>query len=115
MPCKYSPGWVNNIFEIKGAAKFKSARAHNEMIATRALSKVFLARWLVLKIFIDVVTEDNQGTLPSSILHDWLLFQLHPADIPSTKVRHTLFDPFTRIISRLSGASQATLTDLVER
>jgi len=113
MPCKYSPGWVNNIFEIKGAAKFKSARAHNEMIATRTLSKVFLACWIVLKTFIDVVKQDNQGTLPSSILHDWLLFQLHPADIPDTEERPTLFDPFTRIVVKLSGASQATLTDLV--
>src|SRR5258706_11321946 len=76
----------------------------------RTLSKVFLARCIVLKTFIDVVSDDNQGKLPSSIRHDWLLFQLHPADIPIIKGPSTLHDPFTHIFWQLSGASQETLS-----
>src|SRR5258706_9485067 len=79
----------------------------------RTLSKVFLARWIVLQTFIDVVSDDNQGKLPSSIRHDWLLFQLHPADIPIIKGPSTLHDPFTHIFWQLSGASQETLSTLV--
>jgi len=108
-----SPGWVNNIFKMKDPTKVKSAHANNEWIATHNLSKVFLACWIVLKTFIDVVKQDNQGTLPSSILHDWLLFQLHPADIHNTEHTPMLSNPFTHIFRQLWDAPQVMLTDLV--
>ena len=110
-----SPGWVNNIFEMEDPAKVKSACVDNETIAMRSLSKVFLARWIVLQTFIDVVNDDNQGKLPSSIRHDWLLFQLHTTDIPTIKGSTMLHDPFTHIFWRLSGASPETLSTLVIR
>ena len=110
---KCSPGWVNNIFEMKDPTKVKLANNQNESIAIRILSKTFLARWIVLHTFIGIVKEDNQGTFPSSILHDWLLFQLHPTDIHNTDELFTNIDPFGRIFHQLSGASQDTLSALI--
>ena len=108
-----SPGWVNNIFEMEDPAKVKSACVYNEKIAMRTLSKVFLARWIVLQTFIDVVKKDNRGKLPSSIRHDWLLFQLHTTDVPTIKGPTMLHDPFTHIFWQLSGASPHTLSTLL--
>ena len=102
---QYSPGWVNDIFEMENPAKDKCARV-NETIAMCTLSKVLLARWIVLQTFIDVVKDDNQGKFPSSIRYDWLLFQLQ------STMPH---DPFTFIFSQLSGASPETLSTLVIR
>ena len=101
------PRWVDNILKMEDPAK---ASVDNETIATRTLSKVFLARWLVLKTFIDVVRDDNQGELPSSIRYDWLLFQLHPGNIKGPTM---VQDPFTHIFWQLSGASQETLDTLI--
>jgi len=88
------------------------ANVLNESITTRILSKVFLARWIVLKTFIHVVMEYNQGTLPSNIRHDWLLFQLRPTD---RRTAIMINDPFTHIFLRLSGASQQTLSTLTDQ
>ena len=109
---QHSPGWVKNIFKMEDPAKFESVRDNNKAIARRTLSKVFLARWIVLETFIKVVMEDNQGKLPSSIRHDWVLFQLHHTDVPITEKPSTLRDPCTHIFGVLSGASIATLTNL---
>jgi len=103
---KDSPKWVYNIFERRDPTR---ANDQNESIATHILSKVFLARWIVLKTFIRVVMEYNQGTLPSNIQHDWLLFQLRPTDSRNTFM---INDPFTHIILQLSGASQGRLATL---
>ena len=103
------PGWKKDIFKTEDPAKVKSAHVYNETIAIRTLSKVFLARWIVLQTFIDVVRDDNQGDLPSSIRHDWLLFQLHPANTSTSMI----YDPFKHIFLQLSGASQETLDTLV--
>ena len=110
-----SPGWVNNIFKMENPAKVNSACLNNERIAMHALDKLFLARWIVLQTFIDVVSDDNQGKLPSSIRHDWLLFQLHHADFPIIKGPSKLRDPFTHIFWGLSGASKGTLTTLINQ
>ena len=110
---KGSPGWVNNIFEMKDPMKVKLANNQNKLIAMRILSKTFSACWIVLHTFIGIVKEDNQGTFPSSILHDWLLFQLHPTDIHNTDELFTNINPFGCIFHQLSGASYETLSTLI--
>ena len=95
---------------MKDPTKVKVANSQNESIAMRILSKVVLACWVVLHTFIGVVKEDNQGTLPSSFLHDWLLFQLHPTN---TDEFFTIVDPFGQVFHELSGVSHGTLSALI--
>jgi hypothetical protein len=113
---KDTPGWVNNIFEMRTPQEIEHANNQNEGIATRILCKVFLARWIILHAFIEIVKRDNHGTLPLNIRHAWLLFQLRPTDTRRTDTLTgpiMMVDPFTYIMSQLSGASFQTLSSLI--
>lgn len=105
-----SPEWVHNIFETNSSQGDRSANNQNEVIASHIISRLFLARWIVLSTFIDVVMEDNQGTLPPNIRHDWLLLQLD--NTLTTSMISS--DIFTGVMLQLSGASPKTLALLIE-
>jgi hypothetical protein len=56
----------------------RHSRIANKNIATRAILKVLLARWIVFLTFLEVAKDHNGGALTNYMKFDWLLFQALP-------------------------------------
>jgi hypothetical protein len=104
-----TPGWVDNIFQ--GERADATAALGNEKIAKKCISKVLFARWKVFETFIEVARELNDGYLPDTLKHDWLLFQIFPVVVVD-QGRHPLYS-FT--MDCLKGATTQMLDDLLDR
>ncbi|CAG7849790.1 SubName: Full=Uncharacterized protein {ECO:0000313/EMBL:CCA72955.1} [Serendipita indica DSM 11827] len=70
------PGWRGNVFDgvLRPSVRISRSQA-NERIVQLGLSRILLARWSILKIFIEVA-KDHFGSLPPDIQRSWLLFQI---------------------------------------
>jgi len=98
-------GWVSNIFENdKPTDQVKWANDNNDTIAWHVLSKVILARWVMLYAFIEVA----KGLHLSNVKRDWLLFQVH-----HHRDAKTGQNPFKTIgLTVIKAARPDTLRDL---
>ena len=110
---KDTPGWYGRIFKDNQA--IQDAKETNVAIANRNLSKLFLARWIIFYAFLEAAKKLNNGELPQSIKHDWLLFQIAPSHIDTSPTPLSLWgllDPFVWAMSALVGAGPTLLRTL---
>jgi hypothetical protein len=106
---KTTPGWVPNIFH---ADNIEDAKAQNVEIASNQLNKVLLSRWVIFHTFIEVAVEHNNGKLPDTIKHDWLLFQVFPRIFDDSEMAH----PFIALMNEcLVGAPNTVLAGMLEQ
>jgi hypothetical protein len=101
-----SPGWTRDIFQDTAVDKVCAANQANEEIALRRTSQVLLARWIIFETFITVARSLNDGALPESIKHDWLLFQILPMALIGD------LDPFLALSRLLIGTSPSLVRQL---
>ena len=71
-------GWIQNAFQDRDPNVVRDAAQRNASIASDHVERVLLVRWIVFRTFIQIAKEKDGGTLPESIKHDWLLFQILP-------------------------------------
>lgn len=89
------PNWKDDIFkENKDRSRdhISGGSDTNEFIGSLGLAKLFLARKLALRTFIEVSKEVNGGILNDHAKFDWLLFQILPS------VRINDMDPFSALV-----------------
>jgi hypothetical protein len=83
--------WVSDIFQGRDRCWVLSDSSQNSRIASEQVSIILLARWIILRAFIDVAKE-HYGGITDEVKYDWLLFQILPT------IRISDVDPFLALI-----------------
>ncbi|KAG8815651.1 hypothetical protein FRC18_001409 [Serendipita sp. 400] len=81
---KSAKDWVSNIFANGSPEDWvRNSSENNNIIASRAILKVLVSRWIVFQAFIQAVKRLNDGELPEKTKLDWIIFQTLPLDVGS--------------------------------
>ncbi|KAG8768995.1 hypothetical protein FRC15_004829, partial [Serendipita sp. 397] len=76
--------WVSNLFANGFPEDWvRNSSENNNSIASKAILKVLVSRWIVFQAFIQAVKRLNDGELPEKTKLDWIIFQTLPLDVGS--------------------------------